>query len=104
MGDFALVINLRNGKSSFAIYADIGAIGEGSVALAERLDISPNARYGGESGGVLYVFFPGSGNKQPRTIDEIQSEGERLLSDSGGIEELFSCSKNDGPVISSGEL
>jgi hypothetical protein len=105
LGDFAFVVNLRNGKSSFAIYADIGTLGEGSVALAEKLEISPNARHGGESDGILYVFFPGSGNRQPRTIDEIQSEGERLLSDSGAIETLFSCSgHNDGPVISSGEL
>jgi len=103
LGDFAFVINLRNGKSSFAIYADIGAVGEGSVALAEKLGISPNARHGGESGGVLYAFFPGSGNRQPRTIDEIQSEGERLLSDSGAIEKLPSES-HGGPVISSGEL
>jgi hypothetical protein len=103
LGDFAFVANLHNGKSSFAIYADIGTLGEGSVALAERLGISPNARHGGESDGVLYMFFPGSGNRQPRTIDEIQGEGERLLPDSGGIEKLSSC-WNDGPVISSREL
>jgi hypothetical protein len=83
LGDFAFVLNLRNGKSSFAIYADIGSLGEGSVALAERLGISANARHGGESDGVLYMFFPGSGNMKPRTIVEIESEGERLLSDSG---------------------
>ncbi len=103
LGDFAFVVNLRNRRSSFAIYADIGSLGEGSVALAERLGISPNARQGGESGGVLYLFFPGSGNRQPRTAEEIQTEGERLLSDSGAIEELSSCSENnDVPVISSG--
>jgi hypothetical protein len=105
LGDFAFVANLHNGKSSFAIYADIGALGEGSVALAEKLGISPNARRGGESDGVLYVFFPGSGNRQPRTFDEIQGEGERLLSDSNAIEKLSSCSESDdGPVINSGEL
>lgn len=103
LGDFAFVVNLRNGKSSFAIYADIGTVGEGSVALAERLGISPNARYGGESSGVLYMFFPGSGNRQPRTMDEIQSEGERLLSDPSEIGKFFSESY-DGSVISSGEL
>lgn len=105
LGDFALVVNLHNGKSSFAIYADIGTLGEGSVALAERLGISPDARHGGESDGVLYMFFPGSGNRQPRTVDEIQGEGERLLSDSGGIQKPSSCSEsNDGTVISTGEL
>jgi len=105
LGDFALVVNLRSGKSSFAIYADIGALGEGSVALAETLGISPNARHGGESDGVLYMLFPGSGNMRPRTIDEIQSEGEMLLSASGGIEKIFSCPENDGgPAVSSGEF
>jgi len=106
VGDFAFVVNLRSGKSSFAIYADIGTLGEGSVALAETLGISPNARHGGESDGVLYMFFPGSGNMKPRTISEIQNEGERLLSDSGGIEKISSCSENSssGPAMSSGEF
>ena len=37
LGDLAMVTNLKNGKSSFAIFADVGPhgkIGEGSVALA----------------------------------------------------------------------
>jgi len=106
LGDFAFVVNLHSRKSSFAIYADIGTLGEGSVALAETLGISPNARHGGESDGVLYMLFPGSGNMKPRTIGEIQNEGERLLSDSGGIEKISWCSKNssDGPAISGGEF
>jgi hypothetical protein len=90
LGDFAFVLNLRNGKSSFAIYADIGTLGEGSVALAATLGISSNARHGGESDGVLYAFFPGSGNMKPRSIGEIQSEGERLLSDSAGLRSCIS--------------
>lgn len=90
LGDFAFVVNLHNGKSSFAIYADIGSVGEGSVALAAALGISSNARHGGESDGVLYVFFPGSGNMKPRSIGEIQSEGERLLSDSAGLRSCVS--------------
>ena len=40
---------------------------------------------------ILYLVFPGSGNLQPRTIDEIQSETEKLLHDWGGIEKLASC-------------
>jgi hypothetical protein len=105
LGDFAFVVNLRNRKSSFAIYADIGTLGEGSVALAETLGISSNARHGGESDEVLYMLFPGSGNMKPRTIGEIQSEGQRLLSDSGGIEKISSCSENnDDAAVSSGEF
>jgi hypothetical protein len=85
LGDFGFVRNLRNGKSSFAIYADIGTIGEGSIALADALRIWSDARHGGESDGILYVLFPGSGNLRPRTIGDIQSEGEKLLYQRGGM-------------------
>ena len=86
-------MNLRNGKSSFAIYADIGTLGEGSVALADALGIWSDARHGGASDGILYLLFPGSGNLRPRTIGEIQSEGEKLLSYWGGTKKLSSAQK-----------
>jgi hypothetical protein len=81
-GDFAAVFNPRNGKSSYAIFGDVGPydrIGEGSVALAENLGIRSDARNGGARGGVLYLVFPGSGNGRPRTIEEIVEEGQKLL-------------------------
>jgi hypothetical protein len=81
-GDFAAVFNQRNGKSSYAIFGDVGPhdrIGEGSVALAENLGIRSNARNGGAHRGILYLLFPGSGNGRPRTIEEINSEGQKLL-------------------------
>lgn len=81
-GDFAVVFNERNGKSSFAIYGDVGPadrIGEGSVALAENLGIHSDARNGGAHRGVIYLVFPGSGNGRPRTMDEINGEGQKLL-------------------------
>jgi hypothetical protein len=93
LGDFAVVMNLRNGKSSYAIYADIGTTGEGSIALADNLGIWSDARRGGQSDGILYLVFPGSGNLQPRAIYEIQSEAEKLLQDWGGIEKLASCAE-----------
>jgi Fungal chitosanase of glycosyl hydrolase group 75 len=98
LGDFAVVMNLRNGKSSYAIYADIGTMGEGSIALADKLGIWSDARRGGQSDGILYLVFPGSGNLEPRTIDEIQSEAEKLLHDWGGIEKLASCGENHNPA------
>ena len=97
LGDFAVVMNLRNGKSSFAIYADIGTMGEGSIALADNLGIRSDARRGGQSDGILYLVFPSSGNLQPRTIDEIQSETQKLLHDWGGIGKLASCAENHNP-------
>jgi Fungal chitosanase of glycosyl hydrolase group 75 len=81
-GDFAAVFNQRNGKGSFAIFGDVGPydrIGEGSVALAENLGIRSDARNGGARRGILYLVFPGSGNGRPRTIEEINTEGQRLL-------------------------
>jgi hypothetical protein len=89
LGDFAVVMNLLNGKSSFAIFADIGTLGEGSIALADNLGIWSDARRGGQHGSILYLVFPESGNRQPRSIDDIENETGKLLSDWGGIERLL---------------
>jgi len=81
-GDFAAVFNPRNDKSSFAIFGDVGPfdrIGEGSMALADNLGIRSDARNGGARRGILYLVFPSSGNGRPRTIEEINGEGQRLL-------------------------
>lgn len=81
-GDFAVVFNQRNGKGSYAIFGDVGPsdrIGEGSIALAENLDIRSDARNGGARRGIVYLVFPGSGNGRPRTVEEINGEGEKLL-------------------------
>lgn len=94
LGDFAVVVNLRNGKSAYAIFADVGTLGEGSIALANNLGIWSDAREGGRRGGILYLVFPGSGNRQPRAVEEIQTEAEKLLQDWGGVAKLTSCSAN----------
>jgi hypothetical protein len=99
LGDLAVVMNLRNSKSSFAIFADIGTLGEGSIALADALGIRSDARHGGQHEGILFLLFPGSGNLQPRTIGEIQSEGEKLLlPDAGRLKELSSCAQRNDSV------
>jgi hypothetical protein len=93
-GDFSVVLNQRNGKSSYAIFGDVGPsdrIGEGSVALAENLGIRSDARNGGTRRGILYLVFPGSGNGRPRTIDEINGESEKLLEAWGGNPKLTAC-------------
>jgi Fungal chitosanase of glycosyl hydrolase group 75 len=98
LGDFAVVMNLRSGAWSYAIFADIGTFGEGSVALANNLGIWSDARRGGRRGGVLYLVFPGSGNGQPRSIDEIDELAGKAFQDWGGAERLNSCAASEMPT------
>jgi hypothetical protein len=80
LGDFAVV--QKGGRTAFAIVADVGPekkLGEGSIALADALGIASNPRKGGARSGIDYVLFPGSGNGKPRTRDEIELEGARLV-------------------------
>jgi hypothetical protein len=93
-GDFAVVVNQRNGKISQAIFGDVGPsdrIGEGSMALAENLGIRSDARNGGARGPILYIVFPGTGEGRPRSIEEINDEGEKLFQAWGGLEQLAAC-------------
>jgi hypothetical protein len=91
LGDFAVVMNLRNGKSSYAIFADTGTIGEGSVALAERLGISSDARNGGTGRGIRYIVFPHSGNGKPRSAEEIDNATDQLFQERGGAARIDAC-------------
>lgn len=95
LGDFATVVNLRNGKTSSALVADISApdlpVGEGSMALAEALDIDSSPRQGGTDGGILYLIYSGSGNGRPRPIQETVLKSRQLLEDWGGLKKLTAC-------------
>lgn len=95
-GDLAIAVNLWNGNYSYAIFADVGTLGEGSIALANNLGISSDARHGGTWWGVLYLVFPGSGDHRPKSINEIDETGQKLLTTWGGIAQLDSCA-NDAP-------
>jgi hypothetical protein len=86
LGDFAFVTREAmdgSRRSSAAIFADVAApelpVGEGSMALAERLGIPSSPRHGGTlRTSVHYVLFCGSGNGRPRPVEEIDAEGARL--------------------------
>jgi hypothetical protein len=94
LGDVAFVVNSANGKTAFAIVADVGPrkrIGEGSIALANALGIPPSPRHGGAGSGVYYLVFPGSGNEKPKSLDEINAIGADLLAGWGGKEKLTTC-------------
>lgn len=98
LGDFAVVMNMRTGAWSYAIFADVGTFGEGSIALADHLGIWSDARRGGTWGGIFYLVFPGSGNGQPRSVDEINEAAGKALQDWGGSERLNSCAATERPA------
>ncbi|MDQ3112098.1 MAG: glycoside hydrolase family 75 protein [Bacteroidota bacterium] len=80
MGDIAFVKNLRNGKFSFAICADVGSkdkIGEGSIYLAQQLGIDASPRKGGISDSIFYEVYAGSGNGNPLLRAAIDSIGRQ---------------------------
>jgi len=95
LGDLATVVNLKNCKIAAAIVADESApdlpMGEGSIALADALGIDSNPRSGGADRGVAFVIYPNSGNRKPRTLEDINSNGQHLFQLWGGIDKLHTC-------------
>ena len=95
LGDFATVVNLKNEKTAAAIVADESApglpMGEGSIALADALGINSNPRSGGVEQGVAFVIYPNSGNRKPRSLEDIAANGQHLFQAWGGIEKLRAC-------------
>jgi len=95
LGDFAIVLNLRNGKVAGAIIADESApdlpMGEGSIALARFLGIDPDPRSGGVEKGIAYVIFPSSGKGRPHGLDEIASTSQAYFQRWGGLPRLRGC-------------
>ncbi len=93
LGDFAMVEQVSTGKRVFALVADTGPkdkLGEGSIALAEALGMGASPRAGGARSGLRYVVFGKSGNRRPRAVEELDREGQRLLS-AIGAGELSRC-------------
>ena len=94
LGDFATVVNLRNGRVAGAIVADESApdleMGEGSIALARALGINSNPRTGGIDDGVVYVIYPSSGNGKPRRASEIAAISQHHFRTWGGLHRLKS--------------
>ena len=96
LGDLAMVTNLKNGKTSFAIFADVGPrgkIGEGSVALAHALGINDDPRHGGTNSNIAYLVFPqsGLGSDKLRSAKEIKNSASRAFRRWGGARRLRVC-------------
>lgn len=102
LGDFATVVNLQNGKISGAIVADVSAsnlpVGEGSIALAQDLGIESSPRTGGKDGDVAYLIYAYSGNRRPRTLEEIATSTKQLFDAWGGLERLSGCLARELPT------
>jgi hypothetical protein len=84
LGDIALVINKRNNKKCYAIFADYGPknkIGEGSIYLAEQLGIRSSPKNGGTDSNIVYILFKNSGSKKKLSVDEINRIGKTKLTD-----------------------
>lgn len=85
LGDLALAVNLDNGKKVPCIIADIGPadeLGEGSIALADTLDIPWSPRTGGCESGLLTIVFPNSRTipAWPRDLADINAAVAELVS------------------------
>jgi hypothetical protein len=94
LGDFAYIYNTKTQKGCYAIFADIGPddkLGEGSIYLAKQLGINAHPKTGGQEKGIIYMIFPFSGNRQPRTLEEIESKGKKLMEDAKGFDFLKNC-------------
>jgi hypothetical protein len=98
LGDLAVAVNQANGRSAYAIYADVGPggrIGEGSVALAKALGMPANPRHGSVSHGVTYLIFPGSGlpGKDRVTARNVMLAAAREYRRWGGRPRLRVCER-----------
>jgi hypothetical protein len=82
-GDIALVVNKKNNKRCFAIFADVGPakkIGEGSIFLAEQLGIISSPKKGGATKDIIYILIKKSGKGKMLTNEEIDALGKAKLS------------------------
>jgi hypothetical protein len=101
LGDLAVVTNQRNGRTSFAIFADVGPhgkIGEGSVALARALGLNDDPRHGGTgNASIAYLVFPksGLGSGRLRSTQEIKTSGLKVFRRWGGARRLRACSTSE---------
>lgn len=94
LGDFAVVLNRRNGRRSAAIFADVGPpgkLGEGSIALARALGIRSSPRNGGTKGDVLYLVFSGSNRERILDAEAIQLRAQQVFDAWGGMERIDRC-------------
>jgi hypothetical protein len=96
LGDLAMVTNHANGRSAYAVFADVGPkgrIGEGSIALARQLGLPSNPRHDSVAGGITYLIFPGSAPPAGSHIiaRKVRAAAARVYGRWGGARRLRAC-------------
>ena len=98
LGDCAMVIDLKSGNMSGAIFADGGnAVGEGSLRLALNLGLDPTASShppkvtGYHRLDFLYITFPGAHVAPPWDVSEIQKTTTEKFKQWGGMAQVRAC-------------
>jgi len=84
LGDLAVAVNLTNGNKVPCIVADVGPsneIGEGSIALAQALEVPSSPRTGGCEDNILIIIFSGSHTQPawPRSLADINASVAMLV-------------------------
>lgn len=102
-GDCAMVIDLKSGLSTSAIFADVGsAVGEASFKTAVNLKLTPSKSSfppkvrGFDRKDFLYIVFPGSKIKAPWNTDEIERVARERFEKWGGMVQVKSCFPRPG--------
>ena len=88
LGDLCVALNTTNGLFAGAMFAEVGdRNGEGSIALAKKLDIDSNPRTGGKDASVIaYFVFKKTSHGWREDADGIQADAMNELSLRGGID------------------
>jgi hypothetical protein len=93
LGDCAIVINLRTGAHTHAIFADTNPrVGEASIKTAENLGVNPSAKDGGDDrDNYLYIAFPGTEIGKPWADEDIKAKAEEAFAAWGGMAQGKAC-------------
>jgi len=97
-GDCVIVIDLKTGRNSAAIFADVGsAVGEGSLKLALNLGLNPTKSkmppkvIGFDRVDFLHIVFPHKAVQPPWFLKDIEATAEAAFQAWGGWSQAREC-------------
>lgn len=93
LGDCAIVINLKTGAVTHAIFADINPrVGEASVKTAKNVGVNPSPKSGGDDDdNYLYITFPNTQVHKPWVDADIKATAEAAFAAWGGLAQAKEC-------------